>query len=224
MKRTALTPKEPKKKRCALPGCEETFLQYNSTIKWCCPEHGAKLALFKRDKEKKREVKEWIKETREKLRTHSYYENLLQIQINTIVRLLDTGTLCISCNAQISEQGHDQTGKPQASHRHSVGSNNSIRFNLHNNHRSCYRCNSMMSGNIDGYDKGLKERYGEEYLEYVKYGIVRDYQFIKMSKDELLEKIKICRQIIKTYEPVLLTPEQRISERKRLNELIGIYT
>ena len=156
---------------------------------------------------------------------HGDYENLLQDEINRIVRLIDYGQNCISCGKKISTSGYDSTGKPQASHRFSVGSNNSLRFNLYINHCGCYRCNVQLSGNPDGYDDGLNAVYGKEYFELV-HGQKLIYPLVKLSIADLKEKIVTAREIVRELKSVGLTysQEERIQLRKEYNERIGIYT
>jgi len=183
------------------------------------------------DKQKAKTVKEYkdrarfdIKRLKEKGMSHSDYENLLQVEINKIVRLIDRGVNCISCFRPISQVGYKATGKPQASHRFSVGSNNSLRFSLLINHCACYRCNVMLSGNPDGYDEGLRTMYGQEYFELV-HDQKRLYPIVKLPSDDLKDKIGIAREIVKELKSVELvfSAAERIEYRKFYNKQIGIY-
>lgn len=65
---------------------------------------------------------------------------------------------CISCNSGITEAGH----------RFPVGSYNGMRFLINNIHGQETSCNRFKSGNLDEYDKGLINRYGQEYLDKLK--------------------------------------------------------
>jgi hypothetical protein len=162
----------------------------------------------------------WKKEVKEKHRTHGSYENELQPLINKIVRLIDYGNPCISCYRPIAHKKHD------AGHYHSVQSNNSIRFNLLQEFSQCTQCNDNKGSNRSGYDKGLKETFGFDFWLYVNEGIVRDYPFVKLSIPELKEAIQIAKQVVKELESdkTTRTAEERLSERKKINQLIGIYT
>jgi hypothetical protein len=160
----------------------------------------------------------WKKEVREKHRTHGDYENLLQTEINTIVRLIDAGHNCISCQKPPK--------KKNAGHYHSVGSNNSLRYHLFNIWLQDEHCNGYQSSNRSGYDKGLKELFGFGFWLNINEGIVRQYPFIKLSIPELKEKIVIARQIAKelTAAGKTFTTQERIELRKEYQERIGIYT
>lgn len=166
---------------------------------------------------KRKEVKEKkdLSEMKKSLLTHKDYQLILEPLINKIVRIIDYGQSCISCK---------RNGKPQAGHYHSKGSNNSIRFNLHNIHIQDYRCNVELSGNISGYNVGLIDIYGKDYKEYVEIGMVKEYPMIKLSIDELKEKIKIAKEIIKELEVEnIYTPLERIKLRNYYNLKLGIY-
>jgi hypothetical protein len=170
-------------------------------------------------------LKDWAKEKKQltdKLRTKKDYEKILEKLINKIAREIDAKEPCTSCGKE---------GKRQAGHYHSVGANPSLRFNLHNIHIQCYRCNVQLSANIPGYDLGLINNYSKEYWEYVKFELVEKYPLINLSKDELQEKITICRKIIKEgiggVDPCRLQSRSYSTWRKEIryhfNELIGIY-
>ena len=164
--------------------CKEKFEpRFKTTEPYCwneeCKEVEIRLYL---DNKKKKKDKDWKKEKKvikERLKTHSEHEKDLQSLINQIINLIDKGQPCMSCSNK---------GKPQAGHYHSTGANNSIRFNLNNIWNQCYRCNVQLSANIIGYDEGLIETYGKNFWEEIKFGLVRKYPLIKLSKEEINEK------------------------------------
>lgn len=155
-------------------------------------------------------------EKRKKLDGVPKLKKVLEKQINAIARLIDRGSGCISCNGKTT---------PQAGHYHTVQSNGSLRYNLHNLHLQDYSCNCEKSGNIHQYDLGLRNRYGLEYWEYVKFEIVQKYPLIKMSFSEYEDKIEIAKNIVKGLEKtdMLFNPEQRIMLRNKYNKMLGIY-
>lgn len=161
-------------------------------------------------------AKKATREEKNSTKTHSDWENALQPLINTIVRLIDKCQPCISCGG---------TTSPQAGHYHSVGANNSLRFNLHNIHLQDFNCNEAKSANIIGYNQGLIEVYGENYKKYVETEIVRLHPFIKLSIPELREKMTICRQIIKELKlsNKVYNTTERLELRNSLNIRIGIF-
>jgi hypothetical protein len=114
-----------------------------------------------------------------------------------------------------------------AGHRFSVGSNNSIRFNLFNIWIQSFHDNFYNSGNPDGYDKFLKENK----IYKLVHGIPKKYKFIKLTKDELIEKIELTKVMIKELEKLNKTfdskvPRQiegRIYLREKYNKELGIY-
>lgn len=160
-------------------------------------------------------IKERMTECEKGVYDKGYYEKKLEIDINTICRLIDKNSKCISCNG-IGDQ---------AGHRHSVGSNCSLRYDLHNLHMQDYNCNGPRSSNDFEYKKGLAERYGKEYQEYVDTEIVRLYPSLNLKPFELKEAITKARIIIKRLkrENKEYSFSERIELRNKLNLEIGLY-
>lgn len=143
-------------------------------------------------------------------------KKLLEAQINTICRLLDKGSGCISCG------GHTT---PQSGHYHSVQKNGSIRFNLFNVHLQDYNCNCAKGGNLHQYDLGLIKMYGKEYWEYVKFELPLKYHVLKLTVHEITGAIQRAKEITKRLKEADITysMEQRKRLRHEYNECIGIY-
>ena len=158
------------------------------------------------------------KEMTEKKHDLQYFKTELQKKINAIARHLDFGKGCISC-------GKPPLGMVYGGHRLTVGSYGFIRYNLHNVSCQCYSCNMKKSGNPDGYNKGLSERYGKEYMMYVTEQMPRDYLEIKYTHEELKQAYQIAARIesslkrdLKLYEPI-----EVLELKDKFNNEIGIY-
>jgi hypothetical protein len=162
-------------------------------------------------KEKKKD-----QELRKKLDGVKSLKKDLEKEVNAIARLIDSGSGCISCGGQTT---------PQAGHYHTVQSNGSLRYNLHNLHLQDYNCNCEKSGNIHEYDLGLMNRYGREYWEYVKFQIVKEYPLVKLTATEYEDAIQKARQIKKELQsnPMTYTATNRIFLRNKINKRLGIY-
>lgn len=213
-------PQKPKFKPKKCAECKNEFTPIKPLQKYCGPvcfwEAGKKKLALK-------EKKDWQAEKntiKEKIAKLGDYEKLLEKEINEIVRLIDCGCKnCISCNPDTPIQ------KRFAGHFHSVGSNKSIRYNLHNIHRQCYSCNGNKGGNQIIYLEGLEREYGSEYAEYVHYDMRRKFNYMNWTKEDLKEWTAIARLIIKdlkswgnTYDA-----KERIEMRVELNFRLGIY-
>jgi hypothetical protein len=159
--------------------------------------------------------KKSTKELKESLKTKSDYEKILQILINQIVRLIDKDCPCIATGSF--------TGKMNAGHYTSVGSNPTIRFHLDNIHIQSEHSNSFKGGDLLKYQDGLKRTYGKEYFEYVD--SLRQMKPIKLSIDELKQKILLARSIVKELKELncIYDTETRMKLRAYYNEEIGIY-
>ena len=91
-----------------------------------------------------------------------HQHKLTQSTVNRLCLLLDQGKPCISCGRP------DQGGRMRnASHFKSRGANSFLRYDLRGLHASCVPCNLYQSGNIEGYRRGLLERYGSAIVEYL---------------------------------------------------------
>jgi hypothetical protein len=93
----------------------------------------------------------------------AHQRKLTQTVANQLAMLLDRGKPCIS-------SGVPDDGKPRrrnASHFKSRGSNSFLRYSMLNLHAATAHDNNFKSGNIEGYRKGLLERYGQWIIDYL---------------------------------------------------------
>jgi endogenous inhibitor of DNA gyrase (YacG/DUF329 family) len=228
MKRTGF--KKPTSKKCKI--CKNKFtIPTDKPFAEFCSEECKEAAFVKAmDKYKAnqeraikkavRQAKAEVKEMALKNKSHGEWENNLETVVREIVRLIDKSWPCIACTRPVG-------GFPfHASHRHSVGSNNSIRYHLFNIFNCCNQCNTHFNGNYDGYDAGVKATFGEDMLENILYTIVRENPFVKMSIPVLQEKIVICKEIVKELKAAdtVFSVTQRIELREEYQKRIGIYT
>lgn len=196
-----------KQKKCKF--CKEIFQPQRSLQYLCGPEcgwrYGEKLA-------EKRILKEMKVEAHQKKN-----KTTLQKEINKLARNIDKKfgiTDCIDCGVYMGKQIH-------GAHYHSVGSNNSLRFNLHNIHSSTSQCNKYSENHKEGYTKGLEKRYGNVYLDYIK-NLPLEFPSIKLSSKEIVEKIKIVRHLNRAIDNTILFDP--LQARSLYNNIIGIYT
>jgi hypothetical protein len=73
---------------------------------------------------------------------------------NRWIRFRDQNKGCISCGAEVTEAGH----------YYSAGHHSALRFNEHNVHGQCTRCNRYLHGNAIEYRKGLVKRIGDKNI------------------------------------------------------------
>lgn len=197
-----------KQKKCKY--CKELFYPYNSFQKSCL--NSDCLRSFNAEEADKKWKKRKVKLAKN-LKTLSEYKKELQKEINKLVRVIDGDMYCICCGSPISDAGH----------YHSVGSNDSLRFNLDNIHGCCRACNGYKGGNIQAYDLGLIDMYGRDYWEYVKFELVKQYKLIKLDKEQIETCKKIVRALIKNHPDKLYNESERLELRQYYNDLIGIY-
>ncbi len=205
-------------------GCGEVVLDRRYGLGRCCypkwlletDEGKAIIArqALRGKKQIEKEKRHHVRMAKHNLETLAQAKSKLQSKINRLVRLIDHEKGCISCS-----HGHDGmfTRQKHASHFHSRGSNDSIRFHLDNIFTSCSICNGYQHGNLIGYKKGITERYGDEFLEYMTYEIPRKYPLMKFDKDQLREASKECNAIIKD----ILSGKDYT--RTEINARLGLY-
>jgi predicted RNase H-like nuclease (RuvC/YqgF family) len=202
-------------KICKICKLDFTIIKFAQIV--CSPKCAIQLA---KNKQKEKEQKEWKAEKailKDKLKTLSDYSKELQKEVNTIVRLIDKDTQCISTLKPLNN-------KFDAGHFYSVGSNPSLRFHLDNIHAQSVYANQYLSGDQMNYLNGLSDVYGIDYKDYV-ISLKSIYKVLKLSIDEMKEKITISRGIIKwlKLQDRKFTIKERIYFRNKFNNEIGIY-
>ncbi len=161
------------KRRCC--HCKEYFLadkMFKTPAGWfCCAKH----ALSYAENKQKKDIKRALSERKRQFEHNDRSKQIKDAQkaCNEFVRLRDKNKPCISC------------GRPgrkiNAGHYRSVGSAPHLRFNTRNIHLQCEHCNSYLSGNQIEYRKGLIERYGVAFVEFIE----NDNEPRKLSIEEV---------------------------------------
>jgi len=140
--------------------------------------------------------------------------------VNKIVRLIDEGCVCISCGINY--------GQFQAGHYRSVGGWDNLRFNLHNNFNQCAQCNNQKSGNLVNYREGIVYTFGDSQMAYID-DLNVIYPSVKLNKDELAERTKIAKKIVKELielnksAKLPRNADERIALRTKFNKMLDIY-
>ena len=172
--------RKPSRRKCKV--CGEYFVPkfHDIRIRWCCPEHGAILAMEEREKEKVKAAAKRIKEQkeaekagrkrrkakRESLKSKSQWDKEAQSAFNRYIRISDEGKPCVSCGNPLIGKSNYLTGSAiDASHYRSRGAASHLKFNTFNVHSACTRCNRQLSGNAVEYRIRLIDRIGLERVE-----------------------------------------------------------
>lgn len=172
--------RKPSRRKCKV--CGEYFVPkfHDIRIRWCCPEHGAILAMEEREKEKVKAAAKRIKEQkeaekagrkrrkakRESLKSKSQWDREAQSAFNRYIRIRDEGKPCVSCGNPLLGKSNYLTGSAiDASHYRSRGAASHLKFNVFNVHSACTRCNRQLSGNAVEYRIRLVDRIGLERVE-----------------------------------------------------------
>lgn len=212
-----MKPRKPIDRRPKCKHCRDRFVPFfqNTDQKYCmkkdeCIKAHADHVEEKRWKQKKTDMQH-------ELKTHSDWSKELQIEINTIVRLIDKGSVCISSLKPLNE-------KYDAGHRFSVGVFPALRFHLFNIYSQSVHDNQYNSGNPDGFDKGLETIYGAQHLGDVHFLKIQ-YPSLKLTIPELIAAKSRAKKIVKDLKAMDLVypPNVRKELRKKYNEKLGIY-
>jgi len=201
--------------------CKEKFTpRFNTTEKYCWEEgcKSVEVQNFFEDK-KKAEKKKQNKQKLERMPElyPKKYKSLLQAEINKLSKLIDKKFgyfTCIDCDNKFGKQ-------TDAGHFHSVGSNSTIRWNLHNIHSQDSKCNRYDGGRRLEYYRGLIERYSQKYADYVDTGLQKEYKYVGLTNKEVAEKLAIVRKLNRDFDTFSMMDS--IQARNMFNTLIGIY-
>lgn len=200
-----------KEKKCKNPACCKKFKPARPLQQVCstlCAIAVSKIQQAKKEKKEHQQV-------RKSLLTPNDYKKILEGHVNAIVRMIDFGLPCISC-------GHLKTAF--AGHYHAVGSNGTLRYNLHNIHVQDFHCNGAGGGKIVEYGQGLIKRYGKKYKEMIEYDLVRNNPHISFNIEQLKVLIAKAREILKRLpKGKEYTATERVELRESINKEIGIY-
>lgn len=198
------------KRKCK--ACKKVFIKTMPLQFVCGPECAIVYS-------KKLKQKAWKKEKKEKdiVLNSKKYKSYLQSEINKLAKMIDRkffGNICIDCGKKVGKQG-------DAAHFHNVGSNPSLRFNLHNIHLARTYCNKYDSEHKKNYVTGLEKRYGKEYLFYVQETLPKQYTFTHLNEQEIVEKLKIARKLVRDFKDYNLTDS--LQARDYFNKGLEIY-
>ena len=204
-------------KKCK--SCGKQFEPSNTIQSVCGLQCALKVSAAK-TKQKEVEKKKLNLKLKESLKTLGDYKKELQIEVNKIVRLIDEGCKCLACGVT--------NAKFDASHFRGVGAWDNLRFNLHNIYSGCARCNTYQNGNLIKFREGIIETFGDSQMAYID-DLNVIYPSIKLNKDELLERTKTAKNIVKELielnksAKLPRTPDERIILRTKFNKMLDIY-
>ena len=148
-----------RRKKCR--HCREWFQPFNTLQRACSPECAIEVAR----KDGQKELRKANRLAREALKTRGDYQREAQQAFNAYIRERDHGQPCISCG---TTEGWDRSNYWDCGHYRSTGANPELRFVEMNAAAQCKRCNQHLSGNVVNYRIGLRQRIGDEKLEWLE--------------------------------------------------------
>jgi hypothetical protein len=128
--------------------------------------------------------------------------------------LPDGSWRCISCGISIDKNAH-------ASHFYPVKGYSHLRYFGENVFVSCAGCNTYKHGNIPGYTKELRRRYGNSYLEMLE-ALAFSPPKKKSEKEEIRELLLIIHQY-ETFKKTGIFPAGSCSIDYLINKHPALY-
>lgn len=191
--------KGPKPKKCQNKECRKPYMpDPKQPFKvWCSPECGAAIALERLAKQKAAKAKAERAADKQAKKAHKTTAQLAEpvrklAQRYAVLRDRDYG--CISC-----DKGPHWHGVWHGSHFKSVGSNSALQFNLLNINKACDQCNFFLAGNIANYETRLRQKIGDEKVDWLKnHPRSREYSIDYLDRLAAILRKKI-RRLEKRY-------------------------
>lgn len=194
-----LTPMNRSIKPAKCKNCKAAFTLSRPGQKVCGLDCAQALAVSARLKVERIEAKREAYVTRQKieaLRPRAWWLAKAKTALHAYVRLRDEGKECISCDTILMKLGR-VGGDYDAGHFRSVGSAKHLEFVLENIHGQCKHCNDYLGANPQEYERRLRIRYGNEYVEKILQDntprklTIADFQAIEAEfKQKLKELLK----------------------------------
>lgn len=153
MKRSAIIPKPPRARKCAI--CREPATSAMNLKPFCSPRCGlelAKLTLAKQERARD-------KAKREGMMNLSQWTKAAEREFNRYIRLRDHGLPCICCGKPM--EPNRPGGSVDAGHYLSVGSSKHLRFVEMNVNAQRKSCNRPGGADRGLFRAGMVARYGE---------------------------------------------------------------
>jgi hypothetical protein len=200
LQRTQFKPTEakpntgPKPKKCQNKECRKPYMpDPKQPFKvWCSDDCGAAIALARLAKQKASKAKAERTADKRAKKEHKTTAQLAEpvrklAQRYAVLRDRDYG--CISC-----DKGPYWQGVWHGSHFKSVGSNSALQFNLLNINKACDQCNYFLAGNIGPYETRLRQKIGDEKVDWLKnYPRSREYSIDYLDRLAAILRKKIRR-------------------------------
>lgn len=161
LRRTPLP--KARRRKCKAPSCRQWFQPISTFSKACSTPCALEIIRAEDAKQFRKETRQM----REKLKTRRDYLKEAQQAFNAWVRERDHGRPCISCGRTPNDNDLMTGSRWDAGHYRSTGANPELRFEPLNCHRQCVQCNRDLSGNVANFRIGLRDRIGDEALEWL---------------------------------------------------------
>ena len=185
---------KPRMRKCAI--CRTPFAARSMTHKACSTACAAAVAKQVREKAERRE----LKARKEAIQPRKWWLAKTKTAMHAYIRARDEGKSCISCDTILIKLGR-VGGDYDAGHFRSVGSAKHMEFVENNIHGQCKHCNDYLTGNPAGYERGLLQRFGAEYVETLKsdnesrHLTIEDFQVIEAHYKAAIKRLAMDKGV-----------------------------
>lgn len=165
-----------------------------SVCDWQCAKLYAEARRTRQEANLRRVERKKTKDALERIKPKQKWLKEAQQWVNKYVRLRDRHLGCCSCDKPASWQG-----QWHASHFRSTKAASAVRFNLWNIHKSCSQCNNFLSGNIIEFEPRLRQKIGNEKVDWLRtQNQCADYsiEYLKRLKGVFKKKCAIIEKRI----------------------------
>lgn len=170
-------PKGPRIVSCQSRACRKRFIPDPPWLRCCCDDCGVAIGLATQIKQKaKRERAERAtkkverqedKARLEALKPRKWFLAKAKVPLHAYIRARDEGQPCISCDTILVVLGR-AGGDYDAGHFRSVGSAKHLEFDERNIFGQCKHCNDYLKGHPLEYERRLRIRKGDAYVDAIK--------------------------------------------------------
>lgn len=191
---------KPKAKKCANRACRAPYVPdpKQPWKNWCSDDCALVIALDKIAKQKAAKERKERAETKAKLegmQPAKYWKAKAKKAFHAFVRVRDAGKQCASCDTILLRLGR-AGGDYDAGHFRSVGSAKHLEFDERNVWGQCKHCNDHMKGNPQEYERRLRIRKGDSFVDELladqapRHLKINDYQRIETDYKARLRELQ----------------------------------
>jgi hypothetical protein len=184
---------KPKLHKCRI--CKDEFIKQRMGQRVCGPKCAGEFARIDREKKEadaRRQSRIEDRQRKEEMQPRKWWKAKAKAALHAYIRARDEGKSCISCDTILVKLGR-VGGDYDAGHFRSVGSAKHMEFVENNIHGQCKHCNDFLKGNQLEYERRLRIRKGDAFVDE----LLADNESRKLTIDDFKEIEATFKQKLK---------------------------